>query len=357
MSIIDEDATVSRVNNIYINDTRVDRDLYVNTDSAANRQAKKGEKLIDIPRRLSTGLLFIHDFAVSLRGGYLQHSPLTLSPEIFSVKMAAMWGVDDSNPIAAIWNPTQWWTFRDNERFKKHWRLHVAQCEGQYGSAWLAAILEVILNKECQPGLSGLTTERLNSLLKELVYEKPTRTARQVLRGGTLYTIALIFAPEFRSGLSVSDFQKTGLFEAIDENDAIKNHIREARAHLWQQAWQQDALNTPQKFALCAAIAPGLLWKRIMELIKPMLIPLNMQSIAEIPNLLQAPKSATEAFTILKQLKEARTSISDDHNMEEFDEPMGKAEDAYEAMRTSHFFLLKDGAFVPTEEDIKRIQQ
>ncbi len=357
VSIIDEDATVSRVNNIYINDTRVDRDLYVNTDSAANRQAKKGEKLIDIPRRLSTGLLFIHDFAVSLRGGYLQHSPLTLSPEIFSVKMAAMWGVDDSNPIAAIWNPTQWWTFRDNERFKKHWRLHVAQCEGQYGSAWLAAILEVILNKECQPGLSGLTTERLNSLLKELVDEKPTRTARQVLREGTLYTIALLFAPEFKSGLDASKFREIGFFEAI--GGYTKNRIREARTYLWQQAWKQDTLNTPQKFALCAAIAPGLLLKSTMEQIG-IISKRERLDVDDFPQILKAPKSTSEISHEWEQFKTFQsTFLSNCENEDaalEIKELIRRAEDSYNSLKDSYFNLFFPD-FVPTEEDIKRVQQ
>lgn len=360
VSIVDEDGfstAAPSVNNIYnFSSTNVERDLNIKSDSAVNRQLKTEEKLVEVPRRLSSGLLFAHDFAVSLWGGYLQHGSLAYSSENIGARVDAMWGFGSDKLIAVTWNPPHWWTFRDIDRFNKHWSLHVGQCEGQYGSAWLAATLEVILNEPCQPGPIGLMKERLNGLLKGLVDEKPIRTARQVLREATLYNIALLFAPEFKSGLNVPEFQETGFFEVI-EVDVIKSRIREARAYLWQQAWKQDALNTPQKFALCAAIAPGLLWKRIMELIKPMLIPLNMQSIAEIPNLLQAPKSATEAFTILKQLRAARTSISDDHNMEEFDEPMGKAEDVFESMRTSDFFLLKDGAFVPTEEDIKRVQQ
>ena len=40
-------------------------------------QTKSEEKVVEIPNRLGASLLFAHDFAVSLWGGYLQHSPLT----------------------------------------------------------------------------------------------------------------------------------------------------------------------------------------------------------------------------------------------------------------------------------------
>jgi len=317
----------------------------------------------EIPQRLASALLFVHDLAKSLsREGYLQSGSLTNTPEGIGPKVRTVFGREENVLLTGKaassleWQLPQWWTFRDIDRFTIHWGQHVGQCESQYGLAWLAAILEVVLNESCKPGINeGLKLERLRGLLARLVSEKPVCTAREVLRDSTLFCIATLFAPEFRTDIKVQDFQGVGFFEAI-ESDRIKFRILRMRASIFQSLDKKDNDIDEQLSAIiCTDIAPGVLWKRIMEAMKPILVRLNL-SVANLPNLCQIPKSATEAFPILKGLRDARSTISDDSNMREFDKLMGKAEDVFESMRTSHFFLLKDGAFIPTEEDINRAQ-
>ncbi len=360
-------------------------------------QTKSEEKVVEIPHRLGASLLFAHDFAASLWGGYLQHSPLTYSAGIRGQKVGAYWETDNStNPIVVSWYSPEWWTFRDAERFARHWSLHSDQSYSQYGLAWLAALLEVALNEECKPGSNGLSSERLKVFLIRLVIEKthfiePTsrrkksskqvksdrqksiRTARHVLIDSALVAIALLLAPESESDVNILEFEHSEIafFQTIQEDSLLRNKILEVRSRIWCEAWNNGIIDTPQRASLCELIAPRLVWNLTIREMISILMDLNIFDVTlpSLLNLSEPNESKNKELSALKSLKKSfseRCKKLADRAKEKdrFDQLLKTAQYCFDAMpeypntlATSQFNLLGDNrAFMPTEEDIKRIQ-
>lgn len=231
----------------------------------------------ELPRRLGSGLLFTHDLAVSLWGGYIQHSPLTYSSAEIGPKMETHWVVNSDDPIIIKWPTPEWWTFRDSERFTRHWRLHADQCGGRYGHAWLAAMLEVMLHKPCCPGADGLTKERLTEFVAELIQEKPVRTARRLLRDSGLAAIALLLVPETMSELDSEDYFSSpiNLGDTL-QNSTIMERIRADRTKAMNNeandeinnAWRPYIATPPQRYLLDTMISPRHTWEVLKGKVK-----------------------------------------------------------------------------------------
>ncbi|TAN67307.1 MAG: hypothetical protein EPN17_11390 [Methylobacter sp.] len=231
------------------------------TSTDVHINGKNQETPVLVSRRLGSGLLFVHDFAVSLWGGYFRHSPLTYET-ILGSRIFATWKIEAENFFQIRWCSPDWWTFRDFERFTVHWSLHSGQCDGQYGSAWLAATLEVVLNEKCQAGSSGLNPVRLGEFITTVVEEKPTRTARRLLRESCLVIVALLFAPESMSELNADYW--SFLNKALNEAE-IKGRIQKTRKQWLAEFLKLVGINISQNEELYAMLAPKLAWEYVIN--------------------------------------------------------------------------------------------
>ena len=342
------------------------------------------ESRIELTRRLGAGLVFAHDLAASVWGGYLRHSPLTYRFNVAPL-VGARWEKRPDKDLLVVWTTPEWWTFRDYERFTGHWSLHLGQCEGQYGLAWMASILEVILDEPCKTGATGLTVKRLTGFLNRLAREHPNRTARRVLRQSALEAIARLLAPESVAGIEQSPFMvhKVGFRQAVLESD-IGIRIREARARLLQMP-----LDTPQAAALYGTIAPQRSWTRVRAMLPDVWSDLRRHYPSGDYPPTFPPKLVAEICAISKN--KAKEAGSDDDPAErpqssptaDISRVVGMFKSgpafglrdatrrelarresvrldvllalAQAASKDHPFNTLADGAFVPTEEDIKRL--
>lgn len=360
---------------------------------------------IELPLRLGAGLIFAHDFAASVWGSYLRHSPLTYRFDVAPL-VGALWEKRPEKDLLVIWRTPEWWTFRDFERFAYHWSRHSDQCDGRYGLAWMAAILEVVLDEACQPGASGLTLKRLTGFLNRLMREKPERTARALIRHSAMEVIARLLAPESVSGIEISGF--AGFLKKIIEPE-VKTRIREARARRFLEALDArgagtgrpteskvDLLKspaTPQAAALCATIAPQWAWTRVKMALPDFADELQRrhpngeypptfpsQLVTEIkalsvrsrdedsaanrredqPNVSPKP-DISQVGRVLEQMSlprsaslfsEAVTRTLADRKVLSLDILLALAQ---AASKDHPFNTLLDGALVPTEKDIRRV--
>jgi hypothetical protein len=344
------------------------------------KEKAKEEATTALPRRLGATLLFAHDFTVSLWGGYLRHSSLMYRSKLGPM-VEVRWKTGIEGYVAFGWNTLEWWTFRDCDRFAQHWRQHVDQCNGSYGLAWLAAILEVVLNEPLMLGPKGWDKKRLKGLLKKLVVEekKPTRTARRLLLNSCLTTIALLLAPESGADINISAFrdQNDEFFTAINSH-LIASNIREARAHRWIKTWNNGNIDTQKRASICELIAPGLAWyitaQEVNSLIKRM--DLKVDGLPELLGVSDSNKSKTEATAdVERSLRElentqpeafARINYKLRDEFVPLDKLIKRARICYIYMHSIGYHnippyslpnMLDNRDFTPTEEDIKRVQQ
>lgn len=212
------------------------------------------------------GLLFAHDLAVSLWGGFLRHSSMVYRSRMGPIVEARL-GVD-SEKIAVLWPLPEWWTFRDIERFSRHWKLHYKQCDGRYGEAWIMSILEVVMDVECIPGARGLSQKRMHSLLSGLLKEEPKRTARHLLRDSTLFVIVLIFAPEYMSGLGWSVIGDDA-FNKVIQMEGIKGRVIEARMENLKKIVGRGKFSLREYYVsiISPELANSILYKRLRSFV------------------------------------------------------------------------------------------
>jgi hypothetical protein len=324
-------------------------------------RSENQEPRLEVPRRLAAGMMFAHDLAVTLWGGYLRHSALTYKTDA-GPKVECRWGSGSSRIPTVIWPTPEWWGFREFERFDRHWNLHLDKCGGDFGSAWLAAIIEVVLDQGCVPGPRGLAPKRLAELADKLAQETPVRGARHVIRRSTLVAIGLLLAPESASDLQPTMFlgKKLRVLKAmLDPN--VCDLIRAARARAYRKAMNRDTRLTPQAAALCAAIAPAVFWKRLEPTVRTALDSRgrlgadDLMSHAGVLVDLANPIDPQSLNDLLVQLRKIRSAIDEGPDTDPADAELDQVISLVEASIKSYpFNELEGGAFVPTEEDIER---
>ncbi|BBL71394.1 hypothetical protein [Methylogaea oryzae] len=324
--------------------------LFITTgrDSAGGQPDTEGKRSgIEIPRQIASAVLFAHDLAVSLWGGYLRHSALTYGTEL-GPKVTAVWGYGQKKNTPVVWPLPEWWTFRDYERFAHQWRLHAAQCDGRYGLAWVMAILEVVCNEAYEGGNEGLSKTRLQRLLSCMANEKPKRMARRVLRDSVLTAIALMLAPESASGLDVSAFtdETIGFIRAISNQPTLVGRIRRRRAQIWNQANYQGIAITKQEIELCFAISPERAKKDFNDRVRGLTRYAQVEKQAE---LLRKSIDYNTKFTMLKTLKNQINATHQDDLLNNL-ETLLLYEDYYKD-KQNKFNELCNGIFIPEEDD------
>lgn len=185
-----------------------------------------------LDERTTTTIVFAHDLAVSLWGAYFPTGSLAASCAP-GPGAGAVWEGDRQKELWVAWPIPDWWSFRDFERFNHHWELHRASCEGDFGSAWLAALLEVVSDSPPQPNAGGRSAAHLGKLFADVVRETPPRrAARRVLRSSVLSCVLRLVAPESASGIAGAMLQHAGASALLDDLETIER-VRFARAATW----------------------------------------------------------------------------------------------------------------------------
>ncbi|MEI7607867.1 MAG: hypothetical protein WCJ64_10835 [Rhodospirillaceae bacterium] len=246
------------------------------SEQLARERQQVSDADFELSRRLSAGIILAHDIVVALSGTYFRHSSLTYKASSnISQMFATSWG-DGVNYKKIYWPMPEWWTFRDYQIFAHHWTQHLEKCENHYGLAWLTAMLEVVQREPCAPGVNRLHYERVKERLDLLRQElgrryrrRPylVRPARAVLLNSAMATAALLFAPEYESGLEIDESRSQGdTFDQMASNIEIQNRIRLWRARSYAEATRGGELNTFSEGELSALIAPYIALKRTNEI-------------------------------------------------------------------------------------------
>jgi hypothetical protein len=352
-----------------VNGTPINFRVSVKSGNKGDRwEDQSPQEVTELHRRLGISLLFAHDFVASLWGGYLRHSPLTYNSRI-GPQIEVRWKALGEGYFSYPWPSLEWWAYRDFDRLTKHWNLYVDKCDGRYGRAWLAALLEVVLKEPPEPDSDGLATQRLNGFLKQLIDEEPSRTARRLLRDSALVAVVLLFAPEYKTELDFIEFSRDDFdfFKEAAKIDRITKKVRLARAGILQKYAGQGLnmvvrLSDAQLFSIWSDMAPHVIWDSIMERLKPTLLERLNFPLTEVSQPLRTSEFASRARLTWTRLHEVRKrseekAQNNQDTVKSFDEYMKRVKYLLDVMSTpSSFFLLQDGAFVPTKEEIAPIQ-
>jgi hypothetical protein len=190
------------------------------------------QPLLELPDRLGTGLMLMHDVVTSIWGGYLRHSPLPYASHgQVGPRVETVWQWATGQPWSVPWPIPEWWTFRDIERFDQYFASLSGSTNSNLGTAWLAAILSVYLDKPLEASNPWATLGQIDTMLGEVLSESPIRTARRVLRHSVLVCAALMLAPEYQTGVALSILGKSGTALLISVTDKdLARMVRTMRA-------------------------------------------------------------------------------------------------------------------------------
>lgn len=314
---------------------------------------------LELHTRLAGGILFAHDLMSC--GGYMRHSPLTYNGT-FGPRVTFGWvnTATGGDPLIE-WPKPEWWTFRDFERFAEHWCAHVDRPQRHYGFAWLAAMLEVVMNEPCRPGPDGIAKERVADLVGGIVDERPWHAARRLLRRSVIESVALLLAPEYMSGVRIEDVGDSML--CFLQTDAeIQARIRLARAKLVSVLERPTPVRQGEvRPALLPMIAPARAMEQelnfnrqsVLKLLDSTALPHSLRAIlltGEVTDLL-ALREASKEYKNLPEIRNAllaaRDGEIDDELKDEIDRLVGSL-----SWMGHPFNSLAGGALVPTQLDI-----
>lgn len=199
--------------------------------------------LLELPRRVGTGLLLMHDVVTSIWGGYLRNTPLPYASRgRVGPLVRTVWQHGGGETWDLAWPMPEWWTFRDIERFERHFVGLAGPTGGDWGAAWLAALLSVYLDEPPEPSNRSGAQGRIDAMVAAVLAETPLRTARRVLRNSVLCGIALMLAPEFQTGLTLATLKKSGqTLLALLAGDDLARLVRAARGDLCRRILQSEA--------------------------------------------------------------------------------------------------------------------
>jgi hypothetical protein len=185
-----------------------------------------------LPRHLAASITALHDLAISLWGGYVFPNSIHYQPEGYFEPVVVDWSTRTEEPVIR-WHVPEWWTIRETDRFLQHWQKHASTVTSvdELAWAWLAAQVEVLMDKEHLSDSSGRSPVRVKALIEELAQEEPNRLARIFLRESALVGMALLLAPE--SGCSESLANELLEDETSAFSMAITADLAE-RVRLWR---------------------------------------------------------------------------------------------------------------------------
>ena len=144
-----------------------------------------------------------------------------------------------------------------------------------------------------------------------------------------MVAIALLLAPEYKSGLNLSDFDSkasrnpktSGKFiDAISQDQKIKRKILIRRAHSWVSVSRHYSIDTELGFYLLVHISPKIAWSQIAKTLFEILQknPNNTQSaIITAKDFCEknfnTPQNATLATQAINELERIKNSFGNDH--------------------------------------------
>jgi hypothetical protein len=193
---------------------------------------REQSRMVPVSGHLDAGLTALHDLAVTIWGGYLSPYSIHYQEEGFHRYAAAIWGHDGGE---VGWYLPEWWTIREYERWQAHALMYAqkAHTVDDLARAWLAAVLDILLDRAC--GMSrSLNTTRLRNDINLLARERPRRYCRTYLRESALVTTVLLFAPESGCSQQLAEEligEDSELWPAL--SDELVQQIRKWRAGVY----------------------------------------------------------------------------------------------------------------------------
>ncbi len=221
---------------------------------------------VELPRRLAAGILLAHDLLAGLDGSDQRQRPLPYTQSDPAPGVWARWGTGEQY-TDIIWPMPRWRTFRDCERFDRHWRRYVSEAEEkQCGLAWLTSILEVVLDEPYRDDWRNQTSLRLIKLLGRFIQVVENSELYPIvdleLYRNTLARVVVLFAPENETHLSIDIL--VSVREYLQKDVTIMENIRRMRAQDFFSASKGGKINTETGATLCANISPVLAYLHVL---------------------------------------------------------------------------------------------